>query len=379
MVELRDQVISVADVATIGAEELDRQLETFLDSCPGDTLVLIDQPGVSSEDFKPGMATAALWTQFARYFNRCGTFRAYMQTPVQLDMDAIAQRYVARCGAEVIEPDLARQNVEKRLFGHYVDTKRRVIKVRFPALALQPDDEDDDAYGGRQDELFANDLVLHDIIKGTPSPFFSIIYTNSAGANTSATPAGHYTDYHVIRELVQASQDPTNRDAWKKHGPGLDPGSSQYLGNLGAVKPPLVQHQRSQEAQQAALAAAARKEARLARGGVVDVVVHNVNQMVTVSFVLVVAAVFGAGLFMLGMVRLGLRLVGVGSGPEAEAETKEAETKEPEPEPDNALNAEFHVSAYGDGDMSVSSAESTVEDGDDEPDDKSTGLRRRKI
>lgn len=382
VVELRDQ-ISVTDTASISAEDLDKQLKTFLDACPGDTLVLIDQPGVSSEDFKASMATSALWTQFGRYFSRCATVLPYLQTPVQLDMDAIAQHYVERCGAEVIEPDLGRQNVEKRLFGHYVDTKRRVIKVRFPALLTM--DNDDDVWGRRRDELFENDKVLHDIITGTPSPLFSIIYTNSDGANTTKTPAGTYTDYHMIHELVQRSRDPSNRDLWKKHAP-LEPG--QYLGHLGDVKPPLAQLKRSQAKQAAAEAAAARKEERLAQGYFVDILVHNINQWLTVSSVLVCAGFLGSGLVILGMVRLVLRLLfsGSGSGSETKAATKAKTTETDQKTQDDAPNAEFHASAYEPGDVSVSSGSSEgssrVSTGStvaDEPEEQSKGLRRRKV
>lgn len=208
----------------------------FLDACPADTLVLIDQPGISSEDFKLTPDTASLWTQFTRYFHRCGTLMPYMQTKSSLDFDKIANYFVRTCEAEVLKPDLARDNKENRFFDHYTDTCRRVIPVRFPPL---PDDPED-----RLDALFENDLMIHDIIKATPSPFFSIIYTNTQGANASVGP-GLYSEYYLIDQLVKGSQDERNRDLWKKHA---GPKEGDFLGDLGPVKPPLAVYQREQAA-----------------------------------------------------------------------------------------------------------------------------------
>lgn len=243
-------VVQVGGRAGTDNEPLQEHLKTWLDACPADTLVLVDQPGVSSEDFKLTAETAALWTQLVRYLNRCATLMPFLQTPAPLDLGRIAQHYIAACEAEVVEVDLRKENPEQRLFPHYIDTRRRIIRVRFPAL---PDDPEE-----RLDVLFENDLVIHDIIKATPSPFFAILYTNSDGADTSAAgPAGPYGDYYLVDKLVKASQDPKNRDLWKKHA---GPAEGQFLGGLGPMKPPHAKYVRSQASRRAAESASHRAQ-----------------------------------------------------------------------------------------------------------------------
>ncbi len=273
--DLRGQ-IQPAYRSAIDKQPLEQLLKHFLDSCPADSLVLIDQPGISSEDFKLTPSTASLWTQFARYFHRCGTFIPYLQTQVSLSQKKLADYYVRNCEAEVIKADLSKSNPEHKLYPHFGDTRRRVITVKLPPLSTDPEE--------RQDELFNNDLLIHELVSGIPSPFFAIIYTNSEGANTTQPP-GLFSEYFIIDELVRSSRKPEIRDQWKKNAP-LEEG--QFLGDLGEVKPPLMEHKKRLEKKRQDEEYVQSKKVRMEAGSSVDKLVEKLDALLTVESVLLV-------------------------------------------------------------------------------------------
>lgn len=251
-------------------------MKHFLDECPADSLILIDQPGVSSEDFKLSSHTASLWTQFARYFHRCSTFIPYLQTQVSLSQNKLADYFVRNCDAEVIVVDLSKSNNERKLYPHYSDTRRRVIKVNLPPLSTDLEQ--------RQEELFNNDLLIHELVTGIPSPFFAIIYTNSEGVNTTQPP-GIYSEYFIIDELIRESRKPEIRDQWKKNAP-LEEG--QFLGDLGEVKPPLMKHLKQLEKNHRNEEHALAKKRRLEEGSQIERLAQKLDALLTIESVLII-------------------------------------------------------------------------------------------
>lgn len=278
-------------ISAIDVQPLEYQLKMFLDACSADVLVLVDQPGITSEDFRFTTETASLWTQFARYFRGCSVVFPYMQTKLSLDIDKIAQHYIRECQAEIIIPDLTKNNHEKRLFDHYVDIRPRVIMVKFPELPTNIVD--------RQDVLFENDLLLNDIIKAAPSPLYSIIYTNSLGFNATRSP-GLFSEYYIINEVVLANMKKTNRDGWKRHAP---PPEGKFLGNLGDVKPPLVQHERRQSAERARRAAIENKQ-RLAEGHALYAFAAKLNTLLSVQSIVLFLCISIMGWIFLTVIRM---------------------------------------------------------------------------
>jgi hypothetical protein len=195
---------------------------------------------------------------------------------VSLNQKKLADYYVRNCEAEVITADLSKSNNEHKLYPHFADTRRRVITVKLPPLSTDPEE--------RQDELFNNDLLIHELVSGIPSPFFAIIYTNSEGVNTTQPP-GLFSEYFIIDELVRSSRKPEIRDQWKKNAP-LEEG--QFLGNLGEVKPPLMEHKKRLEKKRRDEEYAQAKKRRIEEGSAVEKLAEKLDKLLTIESVLLV-------------------------------------------------------------------------------------------
>lgn len=197
MVELSGQ-INMTSRAEIERRKLYKQLKSFPDASPGKAQVLIDQPSISSKDFKANRNSTCMLTNiFLPLWN--GTFLSYLQTHLMLDMEEVVRYYMKRCDAELIEVDLGRGNEEKSLFEFCEDPKTCFIKVRPPEMPADLKE--------RRHLLYQSNRMLDKFGRNTSWRPYSTIYTNSDCADTSETPLRKYVDFEYIYEILHKANE----------------------------------------------------------------------------------------------------------------------------------------------------------------------------
>ncbi|KAA8897100.1 hypothetical protein TRICI_006776 [Trichomonascus ciferrii] len=179
-------------------------------TCPADTYLLINQPGVRVEDFQtlrhPEYGIT-LWESLKEYLGRVGTLGSFPRLDAPLDLDRLEHMLKRQCSAVVIEAD---ETAEGDLFERYQDTAPRVIRLNLPPL---PEEEPH-----RTVALKRHDELVFEAFKLTPSPFFALVYTSDVGEPFVPDADAFHRAKHwdIFADLVRLKRDPRNRGAYKK-------------------------------------------------------------------------------------------------------------------------------------------------------------------
>ena len=105
--------------------------------------------------------------------------------------------------------------------------------------------------------------------------------------------------------MVRESKNPSNRDLWKKHAP---PEDGTYLGNLGDIKPPLVQHRRNMDRKKAREEALANKKQRLESGSEVEKFIERLDSLLSIQYVMLAMFFSVSGWVIYAIIRLFMSL-----------------------------------------------------------------------
>lgn len=209
-------------------------MEDWASSCPADTYLIIEQPGINVEDFQSIVTQyegISLWKELRKFLGRCGTVGSFPRLDKPFDVEKFERYLVDHCDAKRIKADPLREDdpIEE-----YIDTTPRVIRLKFDMLPENDEFE-------RLKMLQNNDNKIIETFRNTPSPFFSIIYTGPTGEEFGVEKFEE--DYKregmvdseinqrqnelfrkqkhldIFPDIVRQKKDPRNRQDYKQHEP----------------------------------------------------------------------------------------------------------------------------------------------------------------
>ncbi|ODQ67081.1 hypothetical protein NADFUDRAFT_49525 [Nadsonia fulvescens var. elongata DSM 6958] len=185
----------------------------LVSSCPSDAYIIIDQPGVSLDDFYPmenGILAEddSLWTHTRKHMAFSGTvytgsvqLNSGSETD-ELHLDSLTNSLIKQCYCQIVDVDLTRD--DGKPFDKYIDTRCRIIRVKFDPLPTTS--------FSRLVTLTANDEMINKIMGFIPSPFITTIYTSSSPTE----PKSHHTD-PIFQDILIEKKDPRHRKQWENH------------------------------------------------------------------------------------------------------------------------------------------------------------------
>lgn len=190
-------------------DEAYRLMSRMYASCPVDTYLFIDQPGIRIEDFqklRTDYHHITLWENLKSFLGRVGTLGSFPRLDQPIDLNKLEHMLKRQCNAIVIEADIYGDQVVEQ----YTDTTPRIIRLNLPPL---PETEPE-----RTVALKQHDELIFEAFKKTPSPFFGLVYASSTGEEFD--PENEYfkqsKHWDIFSDLVRLKRDPRNREEYKK-------------------------------------------------------------------------------------------------------------------------------------------------------------------
>lgn len=149
-------------------------IENLISHCSSDAYVLINQPGLTYDDFVTN--DQKIFFNVQKEMDQDSTVVAfpYIESPISFNL--ISKYIIKNCRAEVIRLDVETQ---EQLDGphsdvpKYIDTKTRVFLVNLPRLPTYKYQ-----YQLRTQAIHAHDKYLREILRKLPSPYVSIFLTS---------------------------------------------------------------------------------------------------------------------------------------------------------------------------------------------------------
>lgn len=154
--------------------KLDTIIKNIISHCSSDAYVLINQPGLTHDDFATN--DQKIFFNVQKEMDQDSTVVAFPYIESPISFNQISKYIVKNCRAEVIRLDVETQeqlddphaDVPK-----YIDTKTRVILVNLPKLPTYKYQ-----YQYRNQVIHAHDKYLREVLRKIPSPYVSVFLTS---------------------------------------------------------------------------------------------------------------------------------------------------------------------------------------------------------